>query len=463
MLRRDAAVAPAPVPGIPSVTGVLVPLGLALCAVTIALSVLQTIDGTSPMGLVIVLGAAVGGTAVAYRPAWLVPAFLAFTWSSISTFGVRFAGFTLVDAGVLALLAMVVLRALRGGTPWREPVLLCVLLAAALLGPALMTETTGTALNRARDLAFVVIAALGIRGVAGVQRTVTALTAIGAVLGLGAISSVLIGPSPFFGVVVEQGTGADPDVGRAIGPFGEPNFFALSMAALAPFALLLASRPGPRRLLGLVTIAALAGGVLATGSRGALLALAATTIVWGLAAERGTPRTAAVAGACAIAAMLPVFALQTSGAEKRTTDGRMTEMAVAVEVFQDHPVVGIGPGSYPAYYRDYARRVGNDPRTNREAHSLPLQIAAEQGLAGLLAWMAAIVLVAARARAARLWSDPVGRAICLAPLTYLAGSLFLHGSQLRLPYILAGLVLAAAAVRLEEDRRAAWRPEGWDR
>ena len=44
----------------------------------------------------------------------------------------------------------------------------------------------------------------------------------------------------------------------------------------------------------------------------------------------------------------------------------------------------------------------------------------------------------------RLWEIPVGLALMLATTTYLLGSLFLHGSQLRLIYMLAGSLLALA-------------------
>src|SRR5206468_863211 len=117
----------------------------------------------------------------------------------------------------------------------------------------------------------------------------------------------------------------------------------------------------------------------------------------------------------------------------RTVAGRLTENRIAVAMFRDRPLLGVGPGRYRERYRDYARRIGNDVRPVREAHSLPLQIAAEQGLIGLLGWMSAALAIAATALRRRVFDHLAGRALGAALATYATGSLFLHGSQLRLP------------------------------
>jgi len=113
-------------------------------------------------------------------------------------------------------------------------------------------------------------------------------------------------------------------------------------------------------------------------------------------------------------------------------------------MFADHPVVGVGPGDYPKLYRDYTRRIGSDPRYQREPHSLPLQIAAEQGLAGIAGWIGAGLLLIRLAVSRRIWREPVGLTLLVAIGTYLLGSLFLHGSQLRVLYLMAGTLIALA-------------------
>jgi hypothetical protein len=113
----------------------------------------------------------------------------------------------------------------------------------------------------------------------------------------------------------------------------------------------------------------------------------------------------------------------------------------------------VGAGQYDFLYRDYARRIGNDPRYFRQPHSLPLQIAAEQGLVGLLAWLVAGLATLRFALRRGVWGLPIGRAILLSIATYMIGSLFLHGAVLRLLFILVGLLFALACA-LPESRPA---------
>jgi O-antigen ligase len=165
-------------------------------------------------------------------------------------------------------------------------------------------------------------------------------------------------------------------------------------------------------------------------------------------------RRVALIGAVSIAAVTPLFGAQLTSAGDRDISARLNENRIALAMWADHPVTGIGPNQYGGLFRDYARKYGSDPRTDRAAHSLPLQIISEQGLFGVVAWCVAGLLVFRYARARDVWALPVGRAVIVALGTYLAGSLFLHGSQLRLPFILAGLIFALGARRAPPTREA---------
>jgi O-antigen ligase len=287
----------------------------------------------------------------------------------------------------------------------------------------------------------VLVLALGLSQVRDFERLMTALCVTGLILGAGAVYSVLVGPTSLFPLATDL---AGDQAARAAGPFGEPNFFALSLAALVPVALHVAGRGGRLLALGLATAVAIGGGILATGSRAGLLAAVLALLAHAILTRERTSRLAAV-GTIAIAVIAaPLFATQASSSLERSVGGRATENLIAVAMFAEHPIAGVGPGDYPSLYRDYSRRMGSDPRYEREPHSLPLQIAAEQGIAGIVGWIAAGILLIRLVVVRRLWELPVGLTLILATGTYLLGSLFLHGSQLRLIYMLAGTLVALA-------------------
>ena len=70
---------------------------------------------------------------------------------------------------------------------------------------------------------------------------------------------------------------------------------------------------------------------------------------------------------------------------------RADEMALAVRMFAENPVVGVGPGNYKELFQKYSLDHYGIPRQeDREAHSFPLEVAAETGLFGLMAFAAVL-------------------------------------------------------------------------
>ncbi len=62
-----------------------------------------------------------------------------------------------------------------------------------------------------------------------------------------------------------------------------------------------------------------------------------------------------------------------------------------------------------------------------------------------MGWAAALFILLRLIISKRLWRSSIGRATVLALVVYLIGSLFLHGGQPRLLFMLMGLILALAA------------------
>jgi O-antigen ligase len=144
---------------------------------------------------------------------------------------------------------------------------------------------------------------------------------------------------------------------------------------------------------------------------------------------------------------------------------RATENLTALSVWADHPLVGVGPGEFPAYYREYADEIGLSIRAqDREAHNLYLGIAAETGSLGLLTFLGAAgvtmwQLTRVRRTAMKVRPDLAAMAtgFLLALVGYLASGLFLHLSYARYYWLI--LALAGAAAVIVGRATAASEPE----
>jgi len=378
------------------------------------------------------------------QPRWIVPAFVGLTWAALP--GHVFGGLpSPVEVGGLLLLAFAAWRALERPRLATNVLIVMLLVSIPLVvSAALSPEGSALPADDLREVLFLFIVALCVFGPGNAERVVVALVVTGLILGVGGTLSVLIGPTDLFPVITDVATAIEPEAPRAGGPFGEPNFFALSLAALTPLALFVAAKGGWRRQLGLATLVAIAGGILAAGSRGGAFAMLFALVAFGLTTSNRQVRLAALATVLAAAALIPLFAGQAQDSSGRSVSGRETENRIALAMFGDYPVVGVGPQQYEVLYRDYSRNIGEDPRSTREPHSLYFEIAAEQGVVGLIGWGLAAIVVLSYVLSRGIWRTTLGRALLLSIATYLVGSVFLHGSQLRLLFILVGLTLAYA-------------------
>lgn len=128
--------------------------------------------------------------------------------------------------------------------------------------------------------------------------------------------------------------------GRPAGPFGNPNF-AATVVLLALALVPLVRLPGSVRA---VVLAVTAGGVVASGSRAALLGLVAVAFVWVLAAGRGA-RVRLAAGVLVIAAGLGLAARVLADRDPLRYE-RVRIWAVALRVARAELPLGCGPGGY---------------------------------------------------------------------------------------------------------------------
>jgi putative inorganic carbon (HCO3(-)) transporter len=188
--------------------------------------------------------------------------------------------------------------------------------------------------------------------------------------------------------------------------FWDPNVYGRYLAlvtTIAAAAMLWArSRDAFWLLTGLIAV--LWVGLVPTYSQSSFLALLAGLAV--LAAIRWSWRwTLAAVGVGLVGAILVVLLVGGSG--KITSDrlnvdlsGRGSLVSGGADLFAEKPVQGYGSGSFQAAYRDH--------RENKDApvtisHTEPVTVAAEQGVIGLLAYFALIV-VALMTLGRGLWS-----------------------------------------------------------
>jgi O-antigen ligase len=258
------------------------------------------------------------------------------------------------------------------------------------------------------------------------------------------------------------------DDARLVGPIDDPNFYGQALAAVLPLAIY---RLLDERRLGLKLVAGMASlllvfAVINTYSRGAFVATVLVLIF--IALERRVNFSLLLLVAVAALAIIPFLPsrftdrLETLSIFTRddatlyseiSFRGRASEMLAGVNMFVDHPFLGVGIGNYPLNYQDYAGRLGLEYRSEeREAHSLYLEIAAETGLFGIFtfAGLFASLLVGltqARKKLNRLgkkfesWNTWI-TSLQLSVAAYFTSSIFLHGDYIRYLWLLVALGVA---------------------
>jgi putative inorganic carbon (HCO3(-)) transporter len=205
----------------------------------------------------------------------------------------------------------------------------------------------------------------------------------GTVVALGTIKSYFAG---------ELVTDAAKSLERAAGQgfFANPNELAMALNLLLPFAVVFGlTSKGIKRLAYFACAGILSFGVVVSFSRGGFLGLVALggVIMW--KAGRGKRATTVLAGlvlCCAFIVAMPsgysdrLFTiLHTQNDQTRSAQERQALFERAVEVIIHHPVIGVGVGNFGIY-----------SLKDKVAHNAYLEIAAELGVTGFIAYMVLI-------------------------------------------------------------------------
>jgi O-antigen ligase len=200
----------------------------------------------------------------------------------------------------------------------------------------------------------------------------------GAALGVGAIKSYIKGEFTAQGLRIE---------GLVGGMFENPNDLATALDLLLPFAVALTLiSKGLARLLYLACTALLAVGVVFTLSRGGFLGLMASSgvLLWKLGRSRRLKTTLGVALICGILlAVLPggygsriatIFNTEQDKTGSAQLRSELIKRAATIAI--NRPIVGVGMGNFHFY-----------SIREKAAHNSYLEIAAELGVMGLIAYL----------------------------------------------------------------------------
>lgn len=159
-----------------------------------------------------------------------------------------------------------------------------------------------------------------------------------------------------------------------------------------------------------------------TGSRASMVGAltgAGVLIIW-LARRRflwrmPSPRWAVAISAAAALVLIPLLALQGTQGSHGELAARVDLWRVGVITFAAHPLTGIGPENYEYGFARYSAMIHE--RMHHHAHSVPIQIAAEMGIVGVIALFALLAVIVRRLkdyRAARHPQYVIGAALAVA-------------------------------------------------
>lgn len=259
---------------------------------------------------------------------------------------------------------------------------------------------------------------------------------------------------------------------RLAGPVGDPNYFGLIL--VAPFTLAI-YRIFDERKTYVKMVAAVSAGfmlfaILNTYSRGAFVTIVVILLM--IAIERRVRPSFILLTIFVSLIFTPILpeAYQdrlsslvdlVSKDEKTVRSessfkGRYSELIAGAYMFSEYPFMGVGVANYPVRYQEFASRLGMEYRVSeRDAHSLYVEIAAETGLFGIFAFgglffITIYELARAKRKLGQTRADAKMRvwltSLQLGFIAFLIGSIFLHDAYIRYLWLLVGFCAAGVHV-----------------
>jgi O-antigen ligase len=289
---------------------------------------------------------------------------------------------------------------------WRGPSGLEALLAIAVILYALQATYSADHAKAGENLAFFYIPFgllfLLLRSVSWTRRLL--LRCLGEVVGLAVIFAAIgfveyYRKSLFLNPKVVAADQFD-NYFRVNSLFFDPNIYGrfLMLVMIAVMAIVLWTRSRRDVLIGAGILIWLLAGLVTSFSQSSIAALLLGLAV--LAANRWDVRStiyisgALVAIAAVFVAVAPAslhFGLKGSnGSTSNATSGRGKLISGGLHLFADRPLEGYGSGSFEREYRRH-QHTGSENATSA-SHTIPITVAAEQGILGLAVYVALILI-----------------------------------------------------------------------
>jgi O-antigen ligase len=181
--------------------------------------------------------------------------------------------------------------------------------------------------------------------------------------------------------------------------FFDPNIYGrfLALVMIAVTTIVLWSRRRREVLIGAGVLAWLLAGLITSFSQSSIAALLLGLAV--LAAYRWDVRaTVYVTGALVAIAAVVVLAAPPSlhfglsgagGSTSNATSGRTKLISGGLELFADRPLYGYGSGSFETEYKRHGH--ASTANATSASHTIPITVAAEQGIIGLAVYVAMLI------------------------------------------------------------------------
>jgi len=265
---------------------------------------------------------------------------------------------------------------------------------------------------------------------------------------------------------------SDSSTPRIGGPINAPNLWGQILVAVSTLLIfrIIHEKRTTIKLAGFFMLGIISYIILNTYSRGAYLVLAIDVVLILFIIEKQFNPLIAFAVLGILILLLPFipssyrdrfitlsdFTADNGIYQDTSFRGRTSEMLTGLTMFATHPILGVGAGNYPINYQQYAQLIGIEFRAQqRDPHSLYVQLLAETGILGTIAFLGMVFsLILALNRACRAielsphlqdWLPWIS-AIRLAIISYLLTSVFLHNAYIRYFWILVAMALAGIQI-----------------